>query len=37
MQEHEITILPIIDDQGHLAGLLHLHDLIGKGEFRFMV
>jgi arabinose-5-phosphate isomerase len=37
MQEHEITILPITDDQGRLAGILHLHDLIGKGEFRFMV
>jgi len=37
MQEHEITILPITDDQGHLIGILHLHDLIGKGEFRFMV
>ena len=37
MQEHEITILPITDDQGHLTGILHLHDLIGKGEFRFMV
>jgi arabinose-5-phosphate isomerase len=37
MQEHEITILPITDEQGHLDGILHLHDLIGKGEFRFMV
>jgi arabinose-5-phosphate isomerase len=37
MQEHEITILPITDANGHLAGILHLHDLLGKGEFRFMV
>ena len=37
MQKHEITILPITDDQGRLIGILHLHDLIGKGEFRFMV
>jgi len=37
MQEHEITILPITDKQGRLDGILHLHDLIGKGEFRFMV
>jgi arabinose-5-phosphate isomerase len=37
MQEHEITILPITDEEGRLAGILHLHDLIGKGEFRFMV
>ncbi len=37
MQQHEITILPITDTQGHLTGILHLHDLLGKGEFRFMV
>jgi arabinose-5-phosphate isomerase len=37
MQEHEITILAVTDTQGHLAGILHLHDLLGKGEFRFMV
>jgi arabinose-5-phosphate isomerase len=37
MQDHEITILPITDAQGHLVGILHLHDLLGKGEFRFMV
>ena len=37
MQEYEITILPITDDQGLLIGILHLHNLIGKGEFRFMV
>ena len=37
LQEHEITILPITDAEGHLAGILHLHDLLGKGEFRFMV
>ncbi|MBW2471672.1 MAG: KpsF/GutQ family sugar-phosphate isomerase [Deltaproteobacteria bacterium] len=37
MQQHEITILPITDSQGHLTGILHLHDLLGKGEFRFMV
>lgn len=37
MQDYEITILPIIDAEGHLAGILHLHDLLGKGEFRFMV
>jgi len=37
MQEHEITILPITDTQGHLSGILHLHNLLGKGEFRFMV
>jgi len=37
MQRHEITILPIIDNQRKLVGMLHLHDLLGKGEFRFLV
>jgi arabinose-5-phosphate isomerase len=37
MQRHEITILPIVDNQRKLAGMLHLHDLLGKGEFRFLV
>ncbi len=37
MQRHEITILPIVNLQGQLSGILHLHDLLGKGEFRFLV
>ncbi len=37
MQTHEITALPIIDDDGKILGLLHLHNLLGKGEFRFLV
>ncbi len=37
MQQHEITILVVTDATGRLTGILHLHDLIGKGEFRFMV
>lgn len=37
MQKHEITALPITDGRGRLEGLLHLHDLLGKGEFRFLV
>lgn len=37
MQRHEITILPIVDRKRKLAGMLHLHDLLGKGEFRFLV
>jgi len=37
MQQHEITILPIVDDNEALIGILHLHDLLGKGEFRFLV
>lgn len=37
MQRHEITILPIVDHGNKLLGMLHLHDLLGKGEFRFLV
>ena len=37
MQKHEITVLAVVDDQGCLRGILHLHDLLGKGEFRFLI
>ncbi len=37
MQQHEITALPVVNDAGQLTGLIHLHDLLGKGEFRFLV
>lgn len=37
MQRHEVTILPVDDRHGRLQGILHLHDLLGKGEFRFLV
>ena len=37
MQKHEITILPVIRSEGKIEGMLHLHDLLGKGEFRFLI
>jgi arabinose-5-phosphate isomerase len=37
MQQHEITVLAVISEQGELVGILHLHDLLGKGEFRFLI
>ena len=37
MQRHEITILPVVDELNQLEGILHLHDLLGKGEFRFLI
>lgn len=37
MQQHEITVLAVVDDSGILEGILHLHDLLGKGEFRFLI
>jgi arabinose-5-phosphate isomerase len=35
MEEHQITSLPIIDANRKLQGILHLHDIFGKGKFRF--
>ncbi|MDW7772905.1 MAG: KpsF/GutQ family sugar-phosphate isomerase [Desulfobulbaceae bacterium] len=37
MQQHEVTVLPVIEENGRLEGILHLHDLLGKGEFRFLI
>jgi arabinose-5-phosphate isomerase len=37
LQQHEITILPIVGEKEEMIGILHLHDLLGKGEFRFLV
>lgn len=37
MQRHEITVLPVTDEDGRMQGILHLHDLLGKGEFRFLL
>lgn len=37
MQRHEITVLPVVDDMTRLQGILHLHELLGKGEFRFLI
>jgi arabinose-5-phosphate isomerase len=35
MQEFEITVLPIVDDMNKVEGILHLHDILGKGDFKF--
>ena len=35
MEQHEITVLPIIDNARRVMGILHLHDILGKGEFKF--
>lgn len=37
MQRHEITVLAVVDERGCMEGMLHLHDLLGKGEFRFLI
>ncbi len=35
MEERQITVLPVLDADGRLAGLVHVHDLLGKGRVRF--
>jgi len=35
MEMYEITVLPIVDKDHHVMGILHLHDILGKGEFKF--
>lgn len=35
MELHQITVLPVVGDDERLAGLVHLHDLLGKGQLSF--
>ncbi len=35
MEQRSITILPVVDDGCRLVGMLHLHDILGKGSIRF--
>jgi len=35
MEKFQITVLPITDSDGRVLGILHLHDILGKGEFKF--
>jgi len=35
MEQFQITVLPITDPDGRIRGILHLHDILGKGEFKF--
>ncbi len=37
MERHLITVLPVVREDGHLAGIVHLHDLLGKGQFKFIL
>lgn len=37
MEKHLITVLPVVDFDGKLIGILHLHDILGKGTFKFVV
>jgi arabinose-5-phosphate isomerase len=35
MEHHQITVLPITNAKKIILGILHLHDILGKGEFKF--
>lgn len=35
MEAKQITVLPVLAEDGSLAGLVHVHDLLGKGRVRF--
>ena len=35
MEKYQITVLPIVGKTNQLEGLLHLHDILGKGSFKF--
>ena len=35
MEKYQITVLPVTDYSGKICGILHLHDILGKGEFKF--
>jgi arabinose-5-phosphate isomerase len=35
METYLITALPIVDQRQRVLGILHLHDLLGRGEFKF--
>lgn len=35
MEQKAITVLPVLDESGAVAGIAHLHDLLGKGQIKF--
>jgi arabinose-5-phosphate isomerase len=35
MAKHQITVLPVKDASDNVKGILHLHDILGKGAFEF--
>ncbi len=37
MQHHEVTVLPVVNSTNQVTGMLHLHDLLGKGEFSVLI
>ena len=37
MERRAITVLPVVDEDKKVLGIVHLHDLLGRGEFKFTV
>lgn len=35
METHQITVLPVTDHSDKIIGVIHLHDILGKGQFKF--
>jgi arabinose-5-phosphate isomerase len=35
MEHHAITVLPVLDESRKVLGIVHLHDLLGRGDFKF--
>ncbi|PIE75181.1 MAG: arabinose-5-phosphate isomerase [Deltaproteobacteria bacterium] len=35
MEENQITVLPVLGHDKSVTGILHLHDILGKGELKF--
>lgn len=35
MEKHQITVLPVTGEDQRLVGILHLHDILGKGSFQY--
>lgn len=35
MENSAITVLPVLDEGGMVRGVIHMHDLLGKGDIKF--
>ena len=35
MEQKAITVLPVVNEDNTIAGIVHLHDLLGKGQVKF--
>lgn len=35
MESSAITVLPVLDDEHKVLGIIHMHDLLGKGDIKF--